>query len=203
MTCECPLIIWCDIGGKRHRFDPWVRKIPWKRAWKPTPEFLPTDREAGWAKLHRVTQSRTWLKQPIIHTQWNQGLLLPLHQPPALLSYSTPRDRSPAIPPLSLWRGIALTPNPCLHCQQLPQIWWCGPHPSQPHFSQIHRTKKLTEPKRPVGHHQVYQYMPNRNPRRREATGAERIVEEIMSPKLSNTDERHEYTHPRISMNSK
>ena len=26
---------------KRLRFDPWVRKIPWKRAWQPTPEFLP------------------------------------------------------------------------------------------------------------------------------------------------------------------
>ena len=22
-------------------FDPWVRKIPWKRAWQPTPVFLP------------------------------------------------------------------------------------------------------------------------------------------------------------------
>ena len=134
-----------------------------------------------------------------VHTP---GLFSPLHQPPALLSYRTPKDRSPAVPPFSLWRGIALTPNPSLHCQQLPQIWWCGPHPSQPHFSQIRRTKKLTEPKRPVGHHQAYQYMPNRNPRRREATGAERIVKEIMSPKLSNTDGRHKYTHPRISMNS-
>ena len=26
---------------KRHRFDPWVRKIPWKRAWQSTPVFLP------------------------------------------------------------------------------------------------------------------------------------------------------------------
>ena len=26
---------------KRHRFDPWVRKIPWRRAWQPTPGFLP------------------------------------------------------------------------------------------------------------------------------------------------------------------
>ena len=26
---------------KRHRFDPWVRKIPWRRAWQPTPVFLP------------------------------------------------------------------------------------------------------------------------------------------------------------------
>ena len=26
---------------KRCRFDPWVRKIPWGRAWQPTPAFLP------------------------------------------------------------------------------------------------------------------------------------------------------------------
>ena len=26
---------------RRHRFDPWVRKIPWRRAWQPTPVFLP------------------------------------------------------------------------------------------------------------------------------------------------------------------
>ena len=25
---------------KRHGFDPWVGKIPWKRAWQPTPVFL-------------------------------------------------------------------------------------------------------------------------------------------------------------------
>ena len=26
---------------KRHGFDPWVGKIPWRRAWQPTPVFLP------------------------------------------------------------------------------------------------------------------------------------------------------------------
>ena len=26
---------------KKCRFDPWVRKIPWRRAWQPTPVFLP------------------------------------------------------------------------------------------------------------------------------------------------------------------
>ena len=26
---------------KRRGFDPWVRKIPWRRAWQPTPVFLP------------------------------------------------------------------------------------------------------------------------------------------------------------------
>ena len=28
---------------KRRRFDPWVGTIPWRRAWQPTPVFLPGD----------------------------------------------------------------------------------------------------------------------------------------------------------------
>ena len=27
--------------SRRHRFDPWVEKIPWRRKWQPTPVFLP------------------------------------------------------------------------------------------------------------------------------------------------------------------
>ena len=30
-TCQC----------RRSRFDPWAGKIPWRRAWQPTPVFLP------------------------------------------------------------------------------------------------------------------------------------------------------------------
>ena len=26
---------------KRYEFDPWVGKIPWRRAWQPTPVCLP------------------------------------------------------------------------------------------------------------------------------------------------------------------
>ena len=33
-ACQCS-------RHKRCRFDPWVRKIPWRRAWQPTPLFLP------------------------------------------------------------------------------------------------------------------------------------------------------------------
>ena len=33
-TCQCR-------RQKRHRFNPWVRKIRWRRAWQPTPVFLP------------------------------------------------------------------------------------------------------------------------------------------------------------------
>ena len=29
--------------GKRHGFDPWVGKILWRRAWQPTPVFLPEE----------------------------------------------------------------------------------------------------------------------------------------------------------------
>ena len=29
----------CSAG--RHRFDLWVKKIPWRREWQPTPVFLP------------------------------------------------------------------------------------------------------------------------------------------------------------------
>ena len=32
-ACQCR-------RDKRHRFHPWVGKIPWRRAWQPTPLFL-------------------------------------------------------------------------------------------------------------------------------------------------------------------
>ena len=47
----CIYINWSFSGGsvlknppgqcRRHRFDPLVGKIPWKRTWQPTPVFLP------------------------------------------------------------------------------------------------------------------------------------------------------------------
>ena len=30
-----------NAGRLRHKFDPWVRESPWRRAWQPTPAFLP------------------------------------------------------------------------------------------------------------------------------------------------------------------
>ena len=32
---------WQCRKHKRLRFDPWVRKFSWRRAWRPTPVFLP------------------------------------------------------------------------------------------------------------------------------------------------------------------
>ena len=38
-ACQC----------RRLRFDPWVRKIPWRRKWQPTPVFLPGKRHGQWS----------------------------------------------------------------------------------------------------------------------------------------------------------
>ena len=35
-ACQCRI-------HKRHGFSPWVGKIPWRRAWQPTPVFLPRE----------------------------------------------------------------------------------------------------------------------------------------------------------------
>ena len=58
-ACQC----------KRLRFDPWVRKILWRRAWQLTLVFLPgesMDREAWWAAVHGVIH-QTWLKRLSTH----------------------------------------------------------------------------------------------------------------------------------------
>ena len=34
---------------KRWGFDPWVRKIPWRRAWQPSPVFLPGEYNRQWS----------------------------------------------------------------------------------------------------------------------------------------------------------
>ena len=55
-TCQCR-------RHKRCRFDPWVRKIPWRRAWPPTPVFLPKEPHgqrslAGYGSLVAGSQTR-------------------------------------------------------------------------------------------------------------------------------------------------
>ena len=54
-TCQC----------RRHGFDPWVRKIPWRRKWQPTPVFLPREfyehRSLAGYIVRGFTKSWTWL----------------------------------------------------------------------------------------------------------------------------------------------
>ena len=60
---------------KRHRFDSWVEKMPWRRAWQGTPVFLP--RESLWTEEPGGLQSMgsqsyfsdfSYLKQFSMHT---------------------------------------------------------------------------------------------------------------------------------------
>ena len=43
------------LQSGRPGFDPWVAKIPWRRAWQPTPVFLP--RESPWTEVPDGLQS--------------------------------------------------------------------------------------------------------------------------------------------------
>ena len=56
---------------KRPGFNPWVRKIPWRRAWQPHQYFClknPVDRGAWQATVHRVTKRWTQLKWLSMHS---------------------------------------------------------------------------------------------------------------------------------------
>ena len=49
---------------RRHGFDPWVGKNPWRRKWQPTPVFLP-GKSHGQRSLvstvHEIAKNQTWL----------------------------------------------------------------------------------------------------------------------------------------------
>ena len=145
---------------RRPGFDPWVRKIAWRRKWQPTPAFLPgeshgqrslvgcspwghrvrhnwattrpslckmipwrrqwhqysylenpRDRGAWWAAVHRVTVSRTWLRD------W-------AHTPGKI---STHRALPVSVSPFSIcvcgWRDVLSLP--------LDYLWKCWQQPTQ------------------------------------------------------------------------
>ena len=80
-----------DAGCKKHEFDPWVGKIPWRRAWQPTPVFLPRKSHGQRnlvAMVHRVTKSRTWLKWLSMHGFLITSLPAPYHSKQPLMTIS-------------------------------------------------------------------------------------------------------------------
>ena len=75
LTCQCGRC-------KRHGFNPWLRKIPWRRAWQPTPVFLPGESHGqrslegcspqslpGQTQLKRLSTD-TQICLCVSHTQW-------------------------------------------------------------------------------------------------------------------------------------
>ena len=60
------------------QFNPWARKIPWRRQWLPTPVFLPgepMDRGAWWATVQGVTKS--WTRLSNWHFSFLSGSNIP------------------------------------------------------------------------------------------------------------------------------
>ena len=46
---------------ERCGFDPWIAKIPWRRKWQPTPEFLPGQFHGQRCLVGYSPKSQTWL----------------------------------------------------------------------------------------------------------------------------------------------
>ena len=69
-TCQCR-------RGKRHEFDPWVGKIPWRRKWPPAPVFWPWE-SYGQRSLVGYSPSghKSWTQLRLKHHHWD-GALLP------------------------------------------------------------------------------------------------------------------------------
>ena len=63
-TCQCK-------RHKRPRFEPWFRKTPWRRAWQPTPVFLPGEshgQKSLWATVQGITKGQTiWSNLAHVH----------------------------------------------------------------------------------------------------------------------------------------
>ena len=74
---------------KRHRFDPWVRKIPWRRAWQPTPIFLSGESQGlrslvGYSPQGHTEADTTKLLSTQAHTHLHEWLYqkgLHIHDP--------------------------------------------------------------------------------------------------------------------------
>jgi len=73
---------WWRVCLQRRRlvFSPWIRKMPWRRKWQPTPVFFPG--EFHWlqsAMVHGVTKSRTRLGDYVFpHPSYPQEFLVSL-----------------------------------------------------------------------------------------------------------------------------
>ena len=55
---------------RRHRFNPWVRKIPWRRKWQPIQyscRKTPMDSRAWWPTVQRVAERQLRLIMLVLH----------------------------------------------------------------------------------------------------------------------------------------
>ena len=59
---------------KRCGFDPWLRKIPWRRAWQPTPVFLSGESHEQRSLVGYSPQGRKELDMTEVTARTHTGL---------------------------------------------------------------------------------------------------------------------------------
>ena len=88
-----PLVTWWQrihLPCRRPRFNPWVRKIPWRRSWQPTPGFLPVEFHGQRSLVGYIVHgvSKSWTRLSGKHTL-RAGKSQALFRTPYLLSLSS------------------------------------------------------------------------------------------------------------------
>ena len=124
MTLKLPRVKHPPKFRGRHQFDPWVGKIPWRRAWQPTPVFLPGESH----EERSLAGYSPWGRKSVVHNlaakqqSSEEGCFLKRHQiiyPPSPVSRGPSPGRnavgfqgapgpfppSPSVPFLSLLRN--------------------------------------------------------------------------------------------------
>ena len=143
LTCKCRRC-------KRWWFDPWIRKIPWRRKWQPTPVFLPGEAHSQRSlEACKVSKRWTWLKQlsmpahrgqiPWRRTHRTQGWerslgwLIKSRDEAAISLWRAGLDQEsgPDYLPCCLWSSVQMrAPNsltPLTQENLCPTPWWgCG-----------------------------------------------------------------------------
>ena len=82
-----------NVGGMRHRFDSWFRKIAWKRPWEPIPGFLPGEFHgqrslAGYSPWgHKESDTTEQHTHTHTHTRSNENIYLAFIFCQALLNF--------------------------------------------------------------------------------------------------------------------
>ena len=99
----------CNAGDVTDVFDPWVGKVPWRRAWQPTPVFLPGESH-GQKSLasyslwgHEESDMTEWActySVRVERTCWFMTATAGLHGPPTPSLRQRQQDCRDPLPPL-------------------------------------------------------------------------------------------------------
>ena len=81
-TCQC----------RRHGFNPWVRKTPWRRVWQPTSVFLPG--ESPRTEEPGMLQSIGWQRDTTKHSTWKVEVPLMCYRRYLEIHYPFPKPKS-------------------------------------------------------------------------------------------------------------